>query len=223
MTVTHDMIVALFNAMDVSQAKFAEQIGSNSSAVSAYIGGVYLPKKPDTVSAIMKLYKRYIGGRAFTDPKIGEFNTERLVQAQEHSGMTGVAIAEELGISTITWYKWVKGENYPTKSVAIAALRRWLKANEPQLEPQESAVDSTNDARRPRISAERSLALTTEFYEQHQLDLNRQMVSKAIGFIADKEGVEKKKAYDIVMSFMVLMKDKLSYEQTFTALTGHDA
>jgi transcriptional regulator with XRE-family HTH domain len=229
--ITKELIAQILEASGKTPGAFSKDIGVTTKALRMYLDGLYRPRKAYTVAKLKELADIYevkpsipTEATASVTNHNAEFSPEILKAFQERSGLSSIEIAGLVGVSTDTWYKWLKGKHGPNRAKNIKALREIFTEDRPKRKPGRPS-NLTDEALvkggKHQLSVATAHDIANEFHALYQPRLDEAAVDYAMTLVCKKYNLDRSTLKRAFASLLLLLKDRLTPQELYEQFSGH--
>ena len=237
--ITKELIAHIFEASGKSSGDFSKDIGVTTKALRMYLDGIYKPRKAYTVARLKALANTY-GVGSFSESEVAlelqasattaEFAPEVLKAFQERLGLSVKQVADLVGVTTDSWYKWIKGEGYPTHAKNVKALRKTLAGDKPKGKPGPKPGHKSNltDAElvkggKHQLSVTTAHEIASEFHALVQPQIKELVADAALSKVCKHFKSKRRSQRGSIGTFFMLVKDIMSPQEIYEWCSWHSS
>jgi DNA-binding transcriptional regulator YiaG len=233
--ITKELIAHIFEASGKSSGAFSKDIGVTTKALRMYRDGIYMPRKAYTVARLKALANTY-GVGSFPESEVSlelpasattaEFAPEVLKAFQERLGLSVKQVADLVGVTPDSWYKWIKGEGYPTHAKNVKALRKTLAGDKPKGKtgPKSNLTDAAIvKGGKHQLSVTTAHEIASEFHALVQPQIKELVADAALSKVCKHFKSERRSQRGSIGTFFMLVKDIMSPQEIYEWCSGHSS
>lgn len=218
-------------ASGLTVEKYAEQFGLLKTTYVNYEYGAQ-PTDAGVRDAFEAAWQEYIKTPGAiiddTEPEVdGEFSPEILKKFQARRGLSVQQVADLLGVSADSWYKWIRGVGKPSRANNIRALRKALNADDGARKRRKNSKTRTPTPAakggKHQVSVASLHEIAKEFHERYQPQIDEAKFDFALTLVCEKHDIERSKLRRVVAALLLILKDSMTPQELYERLSGHSS